>query len=229
MWRWLKDIYHFLLPVHCIQCNCPITEQAELFCLSCYSQLPQTSHFKLKENDCYNRFVKDGYLVNYVAAMFYFEQKSSLKVAIHLLKYGRKSDIGYNFGLQLGRKINNTEELQDVDFIIPMPLHTKRKKQRGYNQSDFIAKGVKEMTGVPIEFDSVKRVKYTLTQTKMNKLERKDNMTNAFKWIKTFPEHTHFMIIDDVVTTGASIQSLILAYPSWKTCKFSVICIGYTR
>lgn len=191
--------------------------------------MPQTTHFKQKENDCYLRFVEDGFVLNYVAALFYFEDDSPLKSVIHLLKYKGKTDIGYYLGQQLGRHVNNVDELVDAVGIIPMPLHRKKQNQRGYNQSDFIGKGLSEVTQIPLITNAVERIKSTQTQTQMNKAERRANMDSAFKWVKTFPKHAHLILVDDVVTTGASIQALISACPHGNTYKFSVICIGYTR
>lgn len=229
MWRWLKDISNLLLPIHCLQCKCAIKKQSELFCLNCYSLLLKTEHFKNKENECYMRFLNDGFNLNYIAALFYFDDNSPIKSLIHLLKYKGKTDIGYYLGQLLGRKMNNVNDLLDADYIIPMPLHVKKRRERGYNQSDFIANGIHKITCCPILTNVVQRIKNTKTQTRMNKEERGENMKSAFKWVKSFPKHTHFVLVDDVVTTGASVQALILACENWKNYKFSVICIGYTR
>ncbi len=226
---WLKDIRQFLLPIHCINCKCQITEASQLFCVTCYSYLPKTDCFKVEYNICYNRFVEDGFHLNYVAALFYFEEQSPLKSVMHLLKYQGKTDIGYHFGEQLGRQINNVNALQDVDVIIPMPLHQAKFKLRGYNQSSLIAQGIHSITGVFIDFEAVIRLKNTKSQTKMNKAQRQVNVNSAFSWVKDFPKGTHFLVVDDVLTTGASVQSLITAFGDRNMYKFSVICIGYTR
>ena len=229
MWRWLKDISNLLLPVHCMQCKRQIPDQTELFCVSCYSKLPQTECFKIKENECYLRFLHEGFHLNYVATLFYFDEDSPLKSTIHLLKYQGKTRIGTYLGQQLGRAMNNVNEFLDADYLIPLPLHPKKQGLRGYNQSEVIAQGISKLTHIPLVTDAVKRVKNTKTQTRMNKTQRQENVTNAFEWIKSFPKSTHFVIVDDVLTTGSSIQSLISACPDWKAYKFSVICIGYTR
>ena len=229
MFRWLKDISRVLLPIHCVQCKNPIAQQSELFCVSCYSQLPQTEFFKVKENECYRRFLNDGFTLNYIATLFYFDEDSPLKSAIHLLKYKGKTDIGYFFGQQLGRKINNVDLLQDVDVIIPLPLHHKKQNQRGYNQSEIIAEGISKLTNISVDNTVVKRIKNTKTQTRMNKTQRQENVMQAFKWFKTYPKGTHIMIVDDVLTTGSSIQALISSCKHQNDYKFSVICIGYTR
>lgn len=229
MWRWVNDITNVLLPPHCLVCKCPIAQQSELFCLSCYGNLPLSNHFKQKENDCYSRFVEDGFVLNYTASLFYFQDNSPLQSLIHLLKYKGKTDVGYYFGQQLGREVNNLDELTDIDIILPMPLHPQKEHIRGYNQSYWISKGISQITNLPICTETVKRIKPTKTQTRMNKAQRRENMNSAFQWEKAYPKYTHFMLVDDVVTTGASIQALISACPHWNTYKFSVICIGYTR
>ncbi len=229
MWRWVKDISNLLLPVHCLHCKNPIVYQTELFCVSCYSQLPKTECFKIKENECYVRFLQDGFSLNYVATLFYFDEDSPLKSAIHLLKYKGKTDVGYFLGQQLGRAMNNVNELLDIDYLIPLPLHPKKQNLRGYNQSQVIAQGIAQITKTPLLLDVVKRIKNTKTQTRMNKGQRQDNVINAFQWIKTFPKDTHFVLIDDVLTTGSSVQALISACKDWKAYKFSVICVGYSR
>lgn len=225
--KWVEDIKRFIFPIYCLQCKNPLANKTELFCLPCYGLLPKTQHFEQKFNDCYHQLIQYNISLEFVATLFYFEEKSVLKRSIHLLKYQQKTDIGYFFGIQLGRSAINVSSFIDAQYIIPLPLHKNKLRSRGYNQSLWIAKGVASILNLPIANKAIKRIKETATQTKMNKEQRQKNMKDAFEWTEDYPEGTHFIIVDDVVTTGSSIVSLILS--SEKNYKFSILCIGFTR
>ncbi|MGB0871269.1 MAG: ComF family protein [Flavobacteriales bacterium] len=225
--KWLEDIKQFLLPTYCLSCKHPLANKTELFCVSCYDELPRTQHFENKYNDCYLHINTEELPLEYAATLFYFKKDSVLKNSVHLLKYKHKTDVGYFFGIQLGRQAVNVECFLYADYILPLPLHKNKRKIRGYNQSDFIARGVQSILKLPIVDKTVIRIKETKSQTKMNKMERELNMQNAFKWIKEYPEGTHFIVIDDVVTTGASIKSLMQS--SKRKYMFSILCIGLSE
>lgn len=225
--NWLEDINNFIFPPYCVKCKGPIANKIEVFCLPCYELLPKTNHFDLRTNDVFMQIENNNFHLLYLATLFYFDKKSALQKALHLFKYKKKTNIGYYFGIQLGRRAVNLDLYYNADYILPLPLHPKKQKLRGYNQSAYIASGISSMLNIPVNNKAVKRVKHTSSQTKMNREERQENMKNAFCWVEEYPENTHFIIVDDIVTTGASIQSLMTACK--KRYKFSVLCIGFAR
>lgn len=225
--KWLEDIKQFLLPTYCLSCKHPLANKTELFCVSCYDELPRTQHFENKYNDCFLHINTEELPLEYAATLFYFKKDSVLKNSVHLLKYKHKTDVGYFFGIQLGRQAVNVESYLNANYILPLPLHKNKRKVRGYNQSYFIASGVQSILKLPIADKAVVRIKETKTQTKMNKKEREQNMKNAFMWVDNYPKGTHFIIIDDVVTTGSSIKSLMQS--SSMDYRFSILCIGFSE
>ncbi|MGB0884596.1 MAG: ComF family protein [Flavobacteriales bacterium] len=221
----VDSVVQFFFPTYCLACQQVIDHRQALFCFSCYSDLPRTRYFSEPYNLLYRRFVDDGLELQFAATLFYFRKQSVLQKAIHQLKYNHKSKIGIYFGRLLGLEANNIKCLVDANYLLPMPLHPKKKNERGYNQSYYIAKGISGMTSIAIENKAVRRIKNTSSQTKMNKKERLENMKGAFEWTKSFPDFTHFVVVDDVITTRASLTALINSCPN-KTYRFSVLGIG---
>lgn len=131
----------------------------------------------------------------------------SIRELIHGLKYADRVDIGEFLGKKLGEKMRNTKVFDDVDYFIPVPLHAVKKRERGYNQSEIIASSLREITGIPIMNDAVERIHRTRSQTKLNREQRKDNVSMVFK-LAIDVKDKNFVIIDDVITTGATVCEL---------------------
>ncbi|MFA8451416.1 MAG: ComF family protein [Bacteroidales bacterium] len=153
-----------------------------------------------------------------------------MQSVIHDLKYRGNKQLAFEMGVLLGKKIlEHNCDLPDV--IIPIPLHKKRKRQRGYNQAGIIAKGISSVIGVDVEENLLIRSNYTNTQTKKTREERKRNLRNAFSLNERLISRyngNHFMIVDDVFTTGATICSGMEAFTAKIKGEFSVACLAYT-
>jgi len=129
-----------------------------------------------------------------------FEDK--VREAIHLMKYGHRPSIGRAFGRYLGQALSADPRFRDVDIVVPVPLHWRRKRERGYNQSQRIATGVGEILGIPVEM-SLKRTRNTPSQTGLDVREREENVRNAFRALRKFAGEK-VLLVDDVLTTGAT-------------------------
>jgi len=143
------------------------------------------------------------------------------------LKYEGKQEIGLYFGELFGNELKESGFCESIDCIIPVPLHKKRHRERGFNQSLCIAQGLSKATGLEIDNDSVKRIVYTKTQTKKSKMERFGNVDHIFKLNENHSlTNKHVLLIDDVITTGATIESLAQALESVEGITISIVSLA---
>ncbi len=150
------------------------------------------------------RFAEGG-VIEGLAALYYFEKNGLLQSLAHFLKYEEMTSVGVELGRRLSVRLSGAQH----DAIIPVPLNRRKERERGYNQSDFLADGLSELLNIPVYRDAVRRVKYTVTQTHLNAEQRKENIAEAFS--VAAPElirGKNIIIVDDVITTGSTIQEL---------------------
>lgn len=161
------------------------------------------------------------------AAHYLFYEGGSVGEIIHKIKYKGRKDIAKRLGKEYGKRLNQSEHYQNIDFLIPVPLHYKRFRKRGFNQSEEICKGLSESMDVPISVDSLLRILDTKTQTKLSKAERQKNLNGAFK-IKNSREleGKHVLLVDDVLTTGATIEECTKELKKTKGVKVSVVTLA---
>ena len=134
---------------------------------------------------------------------WYFNDQ--IQRVIHSLKYEERAKLGWELGHHLGNMFPSFQ-VGDLDFLVPVPLHSVKKRERGYNQAKWIAKGLSSIWGIPVDFSILKRKKYTETQTMLSSLERKENMDKAFE-VKRMTTGLNIGIIDDVLTTGSTMSA----------------------
>lgn len=197
-------------------------------CASCLSEMPFTRYWDKQENEFTERLgirfpFEQGF------ALFRVKKDESVQKLIQLLKYKQRYDIGVWLGKMLGMRILESEINRNWDGIIPVPLHPKKERQRGYNQSKAIAEGVSEILDVPILDSLLTRKRYTVSQTTMNKIQRLSNMSNAFQIDREkgdLLKGKHVLILDDVLTTGATIESCVQELLTIQELRISVVTIG---
>ena len=181
--------------------------EEEDVCLSCRYLLPKTLYEKNAENPLAQMFYGQ---VDFhaVTAEFFFSKTGKVQHLLHQLKYEGNKDAGFFLGQQLGESIRQSELFCDIDYLVPIPLHPKKEHIRGYNQSHVIAQGVEDVTEIPIMKDCLYRKVFTSTQTKKSREERWDNVKDIFD-IKDYGrlKEKHILLIDDVLTTGATLMA----------------------
>jgi len=165
-------------------------------------------------------------LVEHASSYLYLEKGSIVQHLVHHLKYNGRKDIGLLMGNLFGQKLKNTA-FNTVDAILPVPIHKKRKAKRGYNQSEFIARGIGEIIGKPVITNAVKRIIPSKSQTRKGRYERWLNVKDIFVCIS--PEKLdgkHILIVDDIITTGATIESLITEIQDKSRVKISIAVLA---
>ena len=205
--KFLNHIVNLFYPRVCAACGNLLMSKEETVCLSCRYLLPKTLYEKNADNPLAQMFYGQ---INFhaVTAEFFFSKTGKVQHLLHQLKYEGNKDAGFFLGQQLGESINEAELFQEIDYIIPIPLHPKKEHIRGYNQSHVIAQGVEDVTEIPIMKDCLYRKVFTSTQTKKSREERWDNVKDIFD-IKNGErlKGQHILLIDDVLTTGATLMA----------------------
>ena len=207
----LKNIFnstlHLFYPHVCTGCGSDLLEEGHLLCLTCIHNLPHTNFAALANN----QIEKDFWgRINLVAAcsQFYFSKEFLIQRLIHQLKYKGDTQIGFYLGEMMGKALLNSNRFNSIDALIPLPLYADKEHKRGYNQAAVICNGMSSVMNIPVLNSAVIRQHATETQTRKHRTERWENVKDSFKVAKE-NELTgkHLLLVDDVVTTGATLEA----------------------
>lgn len=221
------DFIHLFYPNLCMVCHNDLTEGESVICTSCLYHIPRTKYWYDPENPVAKIFW-GRVLVENACSFFFFSKGSKYRKLLHHLKYNGKRDVGVVLGKEFGRELSKVNFYSGIDFIVPVPLHPKRLKQRGYNQAEEIAKGLHESMRIPLLTDNLIRSGYTETQTRKTRAERINNVSKAFQLSN--PEDfkgKHILIVDDVVTTGATLEECAAIVLEAEDVKVSIATLAY--
>jgi ComF family protein len=163
------------------------------------------------------------------SAHLYFTGGSAVQHSLHLLKYKKRKDIGIYFGNQIGKLLRLSDRFNSCEMIIPLPLFVSREKKRGYNQAAKIAEGISRQLVIPVNSTAVKRVKKTETQTHKSRVQRWKNMESTFEICRPLEiRGKHVLLVDDVITTGATLEACARVLLSVSGVKVSIACLAHT-
>jgi ComF family protein len=228
---YLYDIYDdfisLLFPRLCYGCGDHLLRNEKLICTDCYVQIPRTGYDKEIDNPVAKLFW-GRCLIEKAAAFSFYNKGSRIRRLIHNLKYRGITEVGIELGKIYGRSLKNSGFTDDIDLIIPVPLHYSKRKIRGYNQSELIASGISETSGVPLDLGSLNRIKSSDTQTKRSRYDRWTNVEGIFT--VTGPDTIrgkHILIVDDVITTGSTIESCANELLKIEGVRVSVVALAY--
>jgi len=204
---WLHNVLNLFYPRVCAACGAHLLKNEETVCLKCRYTLPHTGYELHADNPVAQTFY-GRVRFHAVTSCFFFAKSGKVQHLIHQLKYKHNKEAGIFLGQQIGQSIREAPLFQGIDYLIPVPLHPKRERQRGYNQSLIIARGINEVTGIPIGDKYLVRGIYTETQTHKSAEDRFKNVKDIFE--VQFADELkgkHVLLIDDVLTTGATLES----------------------
>jgi ComF family protein len=171
------------------------------------SKIPRTNFYKDSNNPVSQLFWGRVKLENAYSFSFY-TKGGSLQRLIHEIKYHGGKELAFELGKEFAINMKDNGFRGEFDFICPVPLHKQRQKHRGYNQSEWLAKGMSEILKTPIENKVIRRKVFTKTQTKKNREQRWENVKDAFEVIdKDRIRHKHILLLDDVITTGSTLEA----------------------
>lgn len=200
----LRDFLHLIFPNLCHGCQRPLVKGEDLVCTVCLYELPKTNNYENQPNEVWNKYA--GRIpLEFCASYLKFGKSSSVQKLLHKLKYENKPQIGVMLGKMYAEDLKGC---LSADVIVPLPLHKRRQRVRGYNQSEVFAKGLAEGLDIMLNTTAVVRTKHTKTQTKKSREERYLNMKEVFavKDAEAF-RGKKVLLVDDVVTTGATLTS----------------------
>ena len=191
----------------CIACNKPLSDGNQKVCADCWNAIPLVTKNLPLYQETRTKLLAEGTISDLVSC-FVFEEKGPFQHIAHALKYKEYKSVGIDLGIRLGDALKKWD--LNVDILIPIPLHQIKHRERGYNQSEFIARGISSIIGKPVVPEAVRRTRHTQTQTKLNIEERRKNMEHAFELIPYSSDilsGKKCLLVDDVITTGATTNS----------------------
>lgn len=203
----ISDFINLFYPKLCLACSHNHVPAREWLCLPCQLKLPKTNFHLMTENELTERFWGRLQLVS-GAAMYFFVKGGRTQQMIHNLKYKGKKSIAIELGKMYGKVLKEIPTYQGVDLIIPVPLHPKKEKHRGFNQSKLFAIGLSESMKVTWSEKYLRRKAYTATQTQKSRQERLENVLTQFEVRNPAAiRGKHLLLVDDVITTGATMEA----------------------
>jgi ComF family protein len=225
--RNISDIVDLFFPKLCITCGERLVSQENYLCMNCWHDLPVTNFHKNSENKVTQLFWGRVNIEN-ATSFFGYKKGSRYRELIHYIKYKGLKELGLETGKRFGFVLAQTDEFNTVDLIVPVPLHKRKLKKRGFNQSDWIAAGVAEVLKKPVSTDNLFRRVYTATQTKKNRFERFRNVEGIFAIKEQHKfEGKHILLIDDVVTTGSTLEACAVEILKLDGTKVSIATLAF--
>lgn len=225
----IEDFISLLYPRVCAACGNSLFKNEEVICTFCLYHLPKTNYHLMDDSPLDKVFWGRAQLAH-TAALYNFQKKGKVQHLIHQLKYKGRMDVGVYMGKILGTDLLKTVAFQDITKVVPVPLHPAKQRKRGYNQSEQIAIGLAKAMNIEMDATSFVRTFNTETQTRKSRFARWENVKEIFK--VTSPEelaNRHILLVDDVITTGATLESAAHILLDIEGVKLSVACIGFAR
>lgn len=222
----LVYLTELLFPRLCVVCGDKLIEQEQWICLHCLHHIPRTN-YHLERNNRVAQLFYGRVEIEFATSFFYFSKGSNYQTLLHNLKYKGMKELGAEIGKHFGIDLQKSPDFSSVDIICPVPLHPLKEKKRGYNQSWWIASGIAAQMCKELSDDNLKRITATETQTRKTRFERWQNVEGIFEL--TNPNAfsgKHILLIDDVVTTGSTLEACAQAILSKTKARVSIATLA---
>lgn len=228
MLQLFKDFISLFYPEVCLCCGEGLAKQEEFVCTACMYKLPKTNFHKQADNPVMKTFYGRVEVAAGVAYCHY-QKGNTVQNLVHEMKYNGKKELGTHLGKWYGHELKDSPAFQKIDVVVPVPLHKRKLRKRGYNQSAYFANGLAQSMGIECAEDALKRVKNTETQTRKSRYSRWDNVKDIFAVNnKEKLAGKHVLLVDDIITTGATIEACSHVILASGVASLSVASIGYT-
>ncbi len=223
-----NDVVHLLYPHVCAGCGSDVISRGQVICFECTSGMPVTG-FCFHEQNPVEKIFRGRLLLANASAQVYFTKDSPVQNMLHRLKYGGLKQIGILMGRLTGEDLKRSGLYNDVDAVVPLPLNVRKQKTRGFNQAALIAEGIGSALNIPVLNDVVARKKYTETQTHKSRAERWNNIEGKFEVVNAGElMDKHVLLVDDVITTGATLESCGMELLKTAGLRLSIAAFAYT-
>ena len=223
------DFISIFYPRICAACQNILDKDEDVLCLECNYSLPETN-FHLHKGNPVEQLFWGKINIETAVAFYFYSKKGKVQKLIHTLKYHGHKEVGIFIGKEYGKILKATDAFKTIDVIIPVPLYKKKEMRRGYNQSEYFAKGLSEAMNKPVDLKSILRIRDTETQTKKKGYEKYLNVQGAFKAINPDTSELkdkHVLLVDDVITKGSTIEESAKALSGIQGIKISVAAIAF--
>lgn len=224
-----SDTVSLLFPNLCNGCGTALYGGEKQLCTGCLNDLPYTDFHLFPDN----RVAKQLWgrvEISSAIAMLYFKKANRVQNIMHQLKYRHKTDLGIFMGRLLGARLLKNNDFSTADWLVPVPLHPARQKKRGYNQSQLICAGASEILSIPVSSNNLIRALETTSQTKKSRYMRYENMQSVFLVVNSESYlNKHLILIDDVITTGATLEACAISLLEAGAAKVSIAALAFTE
>lgn len=227
---WSEAVSDLFVMRSCLACQTALVRQERFVCIDCLEGLDHTDfHLHPQDNEMYKRIAGKSPL-DAAYSMAWFDKGGAIQHILQSLKYSKQPEIGTWLGALFGKKLASSDTIFPPDTcLVPVPLHWRKQRKRGYNQAEKICEGLSQSLEIPIKSDLIRRVKYTKTQTRMSGQRRYTNVSQAFECRHAIDRPV--LLVDDVMTTGATLESCIntIANATPGQSNISILSIGIAR
>jgi ComF family protein len=228
--RWLHDLSRIFFPECCPVCHQALVDGEELLCMECHWKIPRTQYHLSSENQLLHKLVSLNVPIEKAASYFFYKKDNPYSLLIQQAKYNHQPIIDRELAAHFARELKIDGFFDDIDVIIPVPIHWTKYLRRGYNQTDYIAQGLNDITGIPVAVN-LRAVKSHKTQTRKSGKERRKSLSNVFHVDKPAElQNSHILLVDDVITTGSTIlacaETVKTAVP---TARISILSLATTK
>ena len=221
----INDFFNLIFPKLCCACSQALLKNEKIICTSCVVCLPKTN-FHLDIENPVNKIFWGRVPIEMATSFYIFSKKSKVQHLLHQLKYKGVKEVGSVIGNLFGHDLKQSNYFKHIQYIVPVPLHQNKLKKRGYNQSEWIAKGISEAMDIPIHLTALYRKVDSTTQTKKNRYNRWENVGEIFAVLGNELDNKSVLLVDDVLTTGATIEACAQVLIQ-HGCKVYVATIAY--
>ena len=224
--KWISDLIDLIFPRHCCVCGETLSRQERDICLNCLYTLPkiEPQHRQEIEQTFWGKIE-----IERATSFIYYRKGSPYNALMHKLKYKDAPEVGTRLAVMAAKGLMESGFFDGITRIVPLPLSKKKLRKRGYNQSEYIARGLSEVTGIPVDTRLVKRNIPNETQTHKNRDERWENVKGIFSAdTGQMLENEHILLVDDILTTGATLCSCAGTLQQHSDCRISIFTLAYT-
>ena len=223
----VNDLISLVFPELCSVCGNSLMNNEQAICCLCECRMPKTN-YHLHTGNALEKMFYGRVHINFAGAIYVFNKGGLIQNVVHNIKYKGQKKVAYFFGLSYGRILVGNAALADVDIVIPVPLHPKKMRKRGYNQSEYFAKGLAKSMNVKMANDILLRETTASSQTNKSRFERWKNVEDAFLLNQANSiKGKHVLLVDDVVTTGSTIEACANRLQEVKGVKVSMVAIAH--
>ncbi len=225
----LRDLVYLFFPKYCAACDSTLYKNERILCTSCRHELPLGNFHNVNAKKIEKVFYGRINIEN-ATSLFMFQKDGLVQNLIHNLKYRGREEIGQELGIWLSKKINQNPDYQIVDSVVPVPLHPKRMRERGYNQVEKFGIEIAKNLNANYVDSVLKKISYNNKQSKRGKLNRWKNTAETFGiQNESLLENKHVLLVDDIITTGATIEACVLVLQSIPGIKISIASMAITE